>query len=59
MVEFISVARKFLVALTAALGVLAFALGDNVVTTSEWLQVLVAFLGAAGVYLVANTAKPE
>ena len=46
-------ARKFAVALAAALGVLATTLPDGV-DTSEWVAVALAFLGALGVYGVAN-----
>lgn len=55
--EFISYARKFLVALVAALGVLATALSDGVVTQSEWIGILIAFLGALGVYSVSNAKR--
>lgn len=52
--EFISVARKFLVALVAALGILATALSDKVVTSSEWVSIVIAFLGSLGVYSISN-----
>lgn len=57
--DFAQYAAKFLVALTAALGVAAFALEDNVITTSEWVQIAIAFLGAAGVYVVPNKSEEE
>lgn len=56
---FLSYARKTVVALVAALGVLAIAMADNVVTSSEWLQVLVAFLGAFGVYYMPNRISTD
>lgn len=52
---FLAGARKFLIALTAALAVLAAALSTgNGVDGSEWVQVALAFLGAAGVYIIPN-----
>lgn len=48
---------KFLVALASALGVLITALADGVVTSSEWVQVAVVFLGALGVVSVSNGNK--
>jgi len=45
---------KFFVALGAALAVLATALVDGTVTTSEAVQVTLAFLGALGVYQFPN-----
>lgn len=54
---FISYAKKFLIALAAALGILAAALTDNVVTISEWIQVAIAFIAALGIYAVANKPK--
>lgn len=56
-VEFVQVAKKFMVALVAALGILANALSDGHVTGSEWLSVAVAFLGALGVYAVTNAKQ--
>lgn len=56
-VEFVQVAKKFMVALVAALGVLANALSDGHVTSSEWISVAVAFLGALGVYAVTNAKQ--
>lgn len=52
--EFLGYARKFVVALGAALAILAAALTDDVVTTTEWVQVAIALLGAAGVYQIPN-----
>lgn len=54
---FIPEARKFLVALLAALGVLATALADATVTTSEWVQIGIAFIGALGVYSISNVKQ--
>jgi hypothetical protein len=54
-----STIRKFLVAASAALAVAVTATLDDVVTTSEWLAMLVAGLGAVGVYVVPNKATPE
>jgi len=55
--QFINYARKFFVALAAALAILGVALVDNSVTVSEWVQIALAFLGALGVYTVANEKK--
>ncbi|MCA1781985.1 MAG: hypothetical protein ABR616_05745 [Dermatophilaceae bacterium] len=47
--------RKFFVALAAALAVLATVLADgSAPTTSEWIQVALAALGAVGVYAIPN-----
>lgn len=53
--EFIGYARKFLVAILAALAIFATALVDGTITPSEWIQVGIAFVGALGVYQVKNT----
>lgn len=45
---------KFIVALGAALGVLAAALADGALSATELVQVVLAFLGAIGVYSVKN-----
>lgn len=55
--ELIVYARKFCVALTAALVILGAAVSDGVMTGPEWIQVIAAFLGALGVYQVANEVK--
>lgn len=47
-------ARKFLLALLAALAILAAALSDGAVSTSEWIQIAVAFGGALLVHEVSN-----
>jgi uncharacterized membrane protein len=52
--EFIAYARKFLIALAAALGVLGAALSDGTVIASEWVSISLAFLGALGVYYTTN-----
>jgi hypothetical protein len=52
--DFVNYARKFFVALVAALAELAVVLSDGTVTTSEWILVAIAFAGALGVYQVAN-----
>jgi hypothetical protein len=57
--EFVTYARKFVVALVAAAGVLIITLtstsdGGSAITPSEWLQIAVAFLGAVGVYSIPN-----
>ncbi len=54
LVEFIGYARKFLIALGGALAILLVALSDDVVTKSEWVQVAIGFLAAAGVYQFKN-----
>lgn len=55
--EFVSYAKKFCVALLAALGVTATALSDGTISTSEWIQIVIAFIGAWGVYAVTNVKK--
>lgn len=57
--DFFQYARKFLIALAAALAILATAVADNVVTMSEWIAVALAFLGALGVYAVPNKLTNE
>lgn len=52
--NFVPYARKFLVALAAALAILVTALVDNTVSASEWVTIALAFLGAAGVYQTPN-----
>lgn len=50
--------NKLWVALGAALAQVAVVLNDtvspNVITTSEWVTVAIAFVGALGVYAIAN-----
>ena len=46
--------RKFLVAVGAAAGVAVTALADGAIDTSEGIAVVLAFLGAIGVYQVRN-----
>lgn len=58
-VSYISYVRKFLVALAAATGVLVVALSDDSVSASEWLQILLAFAGALGVYATTNEPTKE
>lgn len=55
LIQFVSYAKKFCVALTAALVVLGAALIDNTVSVAEWVQIVAAFLGAAGVYQFKNS----
>lgn len=57
--DFIGYARKFLIALAAALAILATAVVDNAVSWSEWIAVILAFLGALGVYVVPNRLSNE
>lgn len=57
--QFVGYARKALVAAAAALGVLAVALATGSeagpsVSVAEWVQVLIAALGAVGVYMTPN-----
>jgi hypothetical protein len=52
--EFFGYARKFLIALAAALAILATAVSDNTVSVSEWIAIAVGFIGALGVYAVKN-----
>lgn len=51
------VLNKLWVALGAALAVLGTAVADETVTTTEWVAVALAFLGALGVYQVSNVPK--
>lgn len=57
--EFVGYARKFCIALVAAMTVTVVALVDNVVTPTEWVQIAIAFLGAYGVYAVNNSPAPK
>lgn len=61
MFEKISEYRKAIAAfLVPALGVLAIALTDGVVTAEEWVQIVIAALGTAGVvYAVPNEKVGE
>lgn len=55
LVEFVGYAKKFCVALVAALGVAAVALASNGgIDPNEWIQIIIAFLGALGVYATPN-----
>lgn len=56
--QFIQYARKFLVALAAALAILAVAMTDGL-TPTEWVNVALAFLGALGVYATPNRLTDE
>lgn len=47
-------ARKALVAAVVPAGVLAVALSDNVITSSEWIQIAIALAGVVGVHQVKN-----
>lgn len=49
--------NKFWVALGAALAVTGAALSDGVLSTAEIVQIVVAFAGAAGVYMATNSAS--
>lgn len=46
--------NKLWVAIGAAAGQLALAVGDDKVTQVEWIAVALAFIGALGVYQVSN-----
>jgi len=48
--------RKFLVALAAALAVAATGLDDGGVSSSEWIEIGLAFAGALGVWAIPNAA---
>lgn len=52
--QFVRYAKKFCIALLAALAILTAALVDGAVSSSEWVQVVIAFLGAVGVYKAEN-----
>jgi hypothetical protein len=52
--RFIGYAKKFCIALVAALTILGAAVADNTVTPAEYIQIAVAFLGALGVYSATN-----
>lgn len=51
---FARTAKKFLVAVVTALGILATALSDDIVTKVEWIQIAIAGIGALGVYQISN-----
>lgn len=51
-------AKTIVAAVLAAASVASVALGDDVLTTTEIVNVALAVLGAFGVYVVPN-AKPE
>lgn len=55
--EFVKYAAKFVTALAAALAIAGVALADNSISPSEWVQIILAFLGAVGVYAIPNTSK--
>lgn len=55
--ESIKYAAKFLIAVSAALAVALVTLSDNAITTAEWIQIALAFLGAIGVYTVPNKSS--
>lgn len=57
LLTFVAEARKFCVALAAALAVLATALANGSVPNGEWLQIALAFAGALGVYATSNQEK--
>lgn len=47
-------ARKFAVAVAAALGVAATLVADGSLSSSDWIAIALAFAGAIGVYRVPN-----
>lgn len=51
--------KSVLAVLTAVLTLLASFITDNTVTGSEWLQLLLAGLGALGVYAAPYTPQPS
>lgn len=55
--QFVDYARKFCVALVAALGITATALSDGTINASEWIAIALAFAGALGVYQATNAPK--
>jgi hypothetical protein len=57
--EHLAYVRKGLIALAGALGVLAVALTDDVVTKQEIIQVVLAGLAAVGVVVVPNGSAPK
>ena len=58
-IQFIQYAKKFLVALAAALAIVAVALADGKIEVAEWITIALAFLSALGVYGVDNATKKE
>ena len=54
MFDAIAVYRKFVLASMAALAIAGTAVADGSVTTSEWIAIAIAALGALGVRQVAN-----
>lgn len=55
----VSMFRKAIIALAAALGVLGAALADGSVDASEGVAVALAFLTAFGIYRVPNSGPVE
>lgn len=56
----VSAYSKTIVAIIMAAGTaLTAAITDDWVTTTEWVQVILAVLGAAGVYVIPNTGNPH
>lgn len=59
MSTFAPYAKALVGALTAGLGAAAVALADEKITTSEWVTIAIAALGALGViWAVPNAVKP-
>lgn len=52
------VARKFLVALLAAGGIVAASISDGKISPSEAITIVIAFVSAFGVYQVPNDPIP-
>lgn len=48
---------KFFIALGAALAILGSALSDGSVSSQEWVNVAIAFLGSFGVYQFPNKSQ--
>lgn len=58
-IQLVNSARKFCVAMAAALVVAGAGLADGTLTGAEWVAILAAFGGAIGVYQATNEVKKE
>lgn len=54
LIQFVLYAKKFFIALLAALAILGVCLEDGTVTPSEWITIVLAFGSSLGVYQINN-----
>lgn len=59
LLQYIAYAKKFAIALSAALTVAGLAAVDGTITLAEWIQIVAAFGAAFGVYQATNAGKPS